>query len=484
MVALSVKGERRSGGWLDGWGRTAILLIVGLQAVLGFLLINTGIADNGDFSRSMQWFIEKPVAFATNWPTDDAAWDLRFTKFWIDDWTLKPADARPPIESRSSAQLLNMAGMAANAIAGNTDYSLRIASIPARMLALAAFATLALALRVTIRNTALTCLALAAVSAILLDTGYAAFLNSFYEERASLLYLLVLVPSAILAFRESGGWIWKTMFAVALALFASSKAQFVPTPAILLVVLIAHAWGPVKRAPLPTAALFAVPQLLALIVTTGYSFGNVNAYNSLFIGALTFTDDPARHLDDFPPRAEHCVGVNAYAQSPCFKEVSPFATHGRTVELYLSDPLAFTAAIGFAADAMHDIDLPQYGKTHLGGTVAPIIAPTLWSGVKRLMPTGLPFLAVLVAASVALFPLSKRPGFKGIAIAAQFLLALTASQIVITVVGDGRAEIQKHLLVANLAFDLGLVLVLTLALAATLSRSSSTRPTSPGPSGS
>jgi hypothetical protein len=484
MVALSVKGERRSGGWLDGWGRTAILLIVGLQAILGFLLINTGIADNGDFSRSMQWFIEKPAAFATNWPTDDASWDLRFTKFWIDDWTLKPADARPPIESRSSAQLLNMAGMAANAIVGNADYSLRIASIPARLLALGAIAAQALALHVTTRNTAVTCLALAAVSAILLDTGYAAFLNSFYEERASLLYLLVLVPAAIMGFRVGAGWVWKIVFAVALALFASSKAQFVPTPAILLVVLIPHAWELVRRAPLPTAALFAVPQLLALIVISGYGFGNVNAYNSLFIGALTFADDPARHLHGFPPSAERCVGVNAYARGTCYTELSPFAAHGKTVNLYLSDPPALFRAVGFAADAMHDIALEQYGKTHLGGSITPIIAPTLWSDAKRLMPTGWPFLAVLVAASAALFPLAKHLELRGLAITAQFLLALSISQIVITVVGDGRAEIQKHLLVANFAVDLGLVLALTLALAATLSRSSSAHPTSRNPSGS
>ena len=115
-----------------------------IYAVLAPLLINTGIADNGDFSRSMQWFIEKPAAFETNWPSDDGTWDRRFAKFWIDEWTPKPEPALGGMESRSSAQLLNMAGIAANAAArtvtGNTGYSLRIASIPARIVELAAFA--------------------------------------------------------------------------------------------------------------------------------------------------------------------------------------------------------------------------------------------------------------------------------------------------------------------------------------------------------
>ena len=119
-----------------------------IYAVLAPLLINTGIADNGDFSRSMQWFIEKPAAFETNWPSDDGTWDRRFAKFWIDEWTPKPEPALGGMESRSSAQLLNMAGIAANAAArtvtGNTGYSLRIASIPARIVELAAFAALAI----------------------------------------------------------------------------------------------------------------------------------------------------------------------------------------------------------------------------------------------------------------------------------------------------------------------------------------------------
>src|SRR5690349_17367865 len=101
---------------------SAVALIILVYAILAPMLINTGIADNGDFSRSIQWFIEKPAAFPTNWPPDDATWDRRFTKFWIDEWTLKPAAERTKMESGSSARLLNMAGIAANAIAGNVDW--------------------------------------------------------------------------------------------------------------------------------------------------------------------------------------------------------------------------------------------------------------------------------------------------------------------------------------------------------------------------
>ena len=349
----------------------AVALIILAYAVLAPMLINTGIADNGDFSRSMQWFIEKPAAFPTNWPADDATWDRRFTKFWIDEWTLKPDADIAKMESRSSAQLLNMAGIAANAIAGNHDYSLRIASIPARIAEFAAFAALAVLFFNATGSGLLTFVTLFFVSAIQLDVSYQAFFNSFYEERASLLYLTILVPATAMAFKAAGGWRWKVFFSVTLALFASSKAQFAPTPAILLIVhllqtYISGAPGLMTRRGLAaTAALFLVPQIVALAVTSGYEFRNVNAYNAAFLGALTFSDDPGRHLVDFPADASRCVGVNAFAPGTCFTELGSLVTHGKVIGIYLNDPPALGRAIGFAADAMHDIALDQYGKGHL-----------------------------------------------------------------------------------------------------------------------
>ena len=65
----------------------------------------------------------------------------------------------------------------------------------------------------------LTFVTLLFVSMILLDVSYQAFFNSFYEERASILYLTVLVPATAMAFKTASGWGWKVVFAAALALF-------------------------------------------------------------------------------------------------------------------------------------------------------------------------------------------------------------------------------------------------------------------------
>lgn len=307
------------------------------------------------------------------------------------------------------------------------------------------------------------------VSAILLDVSYQAFFNSFYEERASLLYLTILVPATAMAFKTASGWGWKVFFSVALALFASSKAQFAPTPLILLIVhlpqtYISGAPGVATRRGLAaTAALFLVPQIIALAVTSGYEFRNVNAYNAAFLGALTFSDDPGLYLGGFPPDASRCVGVNAFAPGTCFAELGSLVTHGKVIGIYLNDPPALGRAIGFAADAMQDIALDRYGKRHLDGLITPLIEPALWTNIKRLMPAGIWFYAMALTASGLLLPLSRIAELRSFVLAAQFLCAIAVSQTVITVVGDGRAEIQKHLLTANFAFDLAMVLTVAFA---------------------
>jgi hypothetical protein len=72
------EGQRRAA---SAGGKALVASVVLAYAASAILVVNTGIADNADFSRSMQWFIEKPAAMATNWPADDATWALRFKNY-------------------------------------------------------------------------------------------------------------------------------------------------------------------------------------------------------------------------------------------------------------------------------------------------------------------------------------------------------------------------------------------------------------------
>jgi hypothetical protein len=186
---------------------------------------------------------------------------------------------------------------------------------------------------------------------------------------------------------------------------------------------------------------------------------------------LTFSEDPARHLEAYPPDAARCIGVNAFVPGTCFTELGGLTSHGKVVSIYLNDLPAMAAALRFASGSMQDIALDDYGKKHLDGLVTPVFEPALWTGIKGLLPTGFGFYALALALSAALLPVSRIAELRAFALAAQFLSAIGVSQTVITVVGDGRAEIAKHLLVANFAFDLALVLTVGLLFHAVAARS-------------
>ena len=69
---------------------------------------NIGLADNGDFTRSMGWISSGPVGIEPNWPaahTED--WSKRFFNFWIPYWKLESNIVRP----RTSAFLLWLPGV-------------------------------------------------------------------------------------------------------------------------------------------------------------------------------------------------------------------------------------------------------------------------------------------------------------------------------------------------------------------------------------
>lgn len=461
----------------SGIGRVAVVAVILAYAAMAATLVDIGIADNGDFSRSMQWFIEKPSALPSNWPSDEQTWRLRFGTYWIDLWDMRPAGPTfGAIESPSSAQLLNMAGIWANRLAGSEAYSLRVASVPVRIAEILAFATILILLMQRTGSPAIAALAGTGLAIVLLDTGYKAFLNSFYEDRASLLFLTILVPVTVIAFEPGSGRWGRVPFAAALLLLALSKAQLSLTPAVLLGALALHSgasrflWR--RRDPKPPArrlaviaVLFLLPQAAAFAGTAGYQFGKVNAYHSLFLGALAFSADPGRHLDGFPPGAVRCIGVNAFERGSCFEELAPHSSHAKAALVYLREPAALLRALSFSAASMHDIALETYGRRNLEGIPGPAVEPTLWSWVKQLLPAGGWHFAMLAAFSLLFVLLSRVPRLASFALAGQFLTAISLSQTAIAVLGDGTAEIRKHLLVANLSFDLALMLAVVLCLA-------------------
>src|ERR1044072_5037943 len=92
--------------------QTAIRIILRLWFLIAMYLQRTiGMADNGDFTRSMGWISSGPVGIEPNWPAAGTdAWVKRFDNYWIPLWKLDWHFERPT----TSAFLLWLPGAVLN----------------------------------------------------------------------------------------------------------------------------------------------------------------------------------------------------------------------------------------------------------------------------------------------------------------------------------------------------------------------------------
>jgi hypothetical protein len=133
------------------------------------------------------------------------------------------------------------------------------------------------------------------------DVGYVAFLNSFYSQTASLLFMLMATGFlALMIGRGEWRWRWWLGFVVAACLFIASKPQ--ETPQTLLLAFVAFLAG--RTLPYRGATALGVGAAISLIVVGGWFFANrprgvadKTFYNAVFDEVLRHSPDARADLD-------------------------------------------------------------------------------------------------------------------------------------------------------------------------------------------
>ena len=130
------------------------------------------------------------------------------------------------------------------------------------------------------------------------DIGYAAFLNSFYTQTASLLFLLI-TAGGFLLLLKTRTTMWYAVFVFAAVLFVTSKAQEAPQSMLLGVLVVKGARLTGLRRPLATGIALAI----VLVCLAGFTAMRANdglhdscLYNQVFDDLLRYSSDAAADL--------------------------------------------------------------------------------------------------------------------------------------------------------------------------------------------
>lgn len=464
-------------------GHLVTLLLLGAFVAGMAAHFRTGLADNGDFTRSIKFFSSGPVGIQPNFPpTHTPLWQRRFYEHWLPAWTLR----RHHEKIITSAVLLWLPGVLVAAAAGASSVTLPWLSIVPRLLLLAELWVL---LRWTLLQPGRRWLPWTIVGPLVLiftTMDNAAYLNTFYQEAASQVFLLPVLGSLVwLKARPTRGRLGLAVLALALLATAKSSTLYWPILALpfLIYAWVAHRpdrWRNHKRTIAVAGLAVACSLTAAARIFTDYHEANVNPYHSLFYGALMFSRHPAEQLGRLGlADGLDCIGVTAYQErgKAYFDAHREKMSFSNTISAVAHEPAILWRMGSFGLGCMQDISLEYLGKYAPGDPRGTGLRPwqgigtgseqrlwdsaveshwsNLWSNLKyHFFPTGIPLAITLLAfAGCAAWRLRASGASGDLALVGLVSTLACGVDLAVAMLGEGRHEIIKHLYFANLLFD-------------------------------
>lgn len=477
---------------------TIKLSLLFLYIFIVFFNLNMGLADNGDYSRSISLFSSGPSEFLINWPAEESEeWKNRFFNFWIPTWNFNWNLSLP----HSSVIFLWMPSILLNEIFySKTELYLPYISLFPKLILFLFLISIFRKIDRTTKSSARLILYLTLVFPLILiftTTDYIVYFNSFYQESASFIYLFLVILSIVLFIKNPQSLLYFSTCTIALLLLSTSKASSGYWPALvmpLLVFIKIRASNNSISKNLITLAggiVFTVILSIVSLIATDRPHLNGARYHGLYYGALTFSQHPDIHIKRLGYGNENCINRVAYlpTSEECVSRYANKVSLTDILSIYLLEPPVFIETFIFSANKMQDISLDYLGKysrnhpdalSSLAKSHKPFYRQdffdepffqdrywsksstskfNLWSYIKfHTFPTG-NLLFVTLAIWIVWFIQRLISRGKDYPLAAIGLLVSVACVVdmFLVIFGAGKFEVIKHLFLANVLFDMALL---------------------------
>jgi hypothetical protein len=318
------------------------ILIITVVLVNNYFNIQSGWADNGDYSRIMTWITSGPLNM-DNWPKiGTQEWTQRYYSYWIPRWNL---DYPHTSSMYSSALLVWIPGIVINRLFYSTNILyLPIMSLGARILILLILIIIMFWIGRRSHKPVIHYLTLAFPFALLLSTSdVTAFFNTFYQENGAIIFIPILVIIVIVGNVGKKNYLYYITYFIACICVTTSKTAFFYWPIITVPFVIP--WDKLAKKPyvwIPVTLFLAVgPAFIGIIATRLPDSKPVYQYNAIFSGTLLLSNNPQSQLDKLGiPEAIDCVGVDLYDApgSTCINKYQNSLTFLTELKTILNEP--------------------------------------------------------------------------------------------------------------------------------------------------
>jgi hypothetical protein len=446
------------------WDTLALLVGAG---VLSFLLLVgpiLGVADNGDFLRIMG-------SVGLSYMDPSEPFQERYYNFMHKQFAM----SKPGIGGYISSEVIVVfLATLVGRLYNWHLFDIRFLGALYSILLLGAFASL-LQLKLLSSKTAKYSFTVVFLL-IFFDVGYTAYFNSLFGEPMAFIFLLLTLAAALrLTEYKQPRTAWFVFFILSAIFMAASKIQ--NAPAGIILALLAFRFLPLSSSKSWKRAGSALAVLLVLVSTAIYvtapkELRVINQYQSVFFGILKDSPTPQQDLQalGLDPKLSVLAGTNYFMPDTPIPQQSdelkrsfyPYISHGKIALFYLSHPSRYWEKLQVTARHAMTIQINYLGNREKSAGFAPgTIAGSfnLWSELKRdVMPHSIWFLiifwvlyyAVLLALYTGEPARHKRAAYEVF----MSVGAIAVIAFLVPLIGDGEADMEKHLFLFNVCFDI------------------------------
>ncbi|WP_127580105.1 glycan biosynthesis hexose transferase WsfD [Paenibacillus koleovorans] len=446
-----------------------------LAVVCGIIIYVTmvppivGMADNGDFLRIM-------ATVGLDYLDPTLSYDDKYFGFYIEDWSLVMLGKGAYITTQTlvvfAATLLN------RVLHSNSVFDMRFMVLLYGALLLVAFYYL---LRWNKSKTSIAFNGLLAVLLVVVfaDGAYVAYFNSLFGEPVSLVFLLLTLAFGIaLTRQEKPSKRLLALYFTACLFFVFSKIQNAPVGVLAgLMGFRFLGFSPDRgwRRRVIGFSLALVLGSAAMYALAPKQFKEINIYQTVFYGVLKDSDTVQADLQELGLSPELAVLANTNFFTPntpipqrdpqLYEMFYNRMSHAKIAAFYLKHPGRLLEKLEVAAQEGMKIR-PYYLGTYEQSEGQPrgavLTKLSLWSeGKKAWLPNRFWFVFALYVFyfGVLVWEYLRAASLRQRVFAELFALVgcIGAISFLIPVIGDGEADLAKHLFLFNVCFDVMLV---------------------------
>jgi hypothetical protein len=457
-------------GRLGSIGWAAIAAAAAIMAYLLLVKPVIGMADSGDFERIIR-------TAGLNYLNPAASYGDQFFGYMHTQFAFADKWAGGYI---STQIIIVYIAVLMSSVIHPDVFDIRFLSVIYMLLMLTAFA-LSLRLKLLASRTSKIIFAVLFLI-IFLDVGYTAYFNSFYGEPIALIFTLFTFVLAIrLAEREQPNKIAFSLFMVATIFLAGSKVQNAPVGLILCLLSLRFMGLSSQRSWKRRVLIWSSVLLLfsvGIYLTAPKELRGINQYQTVFYGILKDSPSPEQDLQDLGlnPKLAVLANTNYFTKDTAIPQQSEelkrdfynHISHAKIAMFYLKHPARYWNKLQVTAHNAMNLRPSYLGNYEKAEGFEPGKISTsysMWSTFKtHVLPHSLWFIGIVYVMYYLVLLLlyaaqdvwSKRLSYEILAV----IPLIGAVAFLVPLIGDGEADMEKHLFLFNVCFDLMLLISL------------------------